>query len=193
MAQCCVTTTSTPTAALAGARCSSRATAGATRGVTHRASTTHQHRRRVTLRSSADDDAGEPESTSSSYDDADAADLTTGLVHAKYVQNVAAIAPPAELGALVAVLAAQGMTLSAPSDRKGLHPLCVPLAKTTDGRGRAKHVHQCNVCFYNCTTTRLTTRTSRFIYTSLPPRIVHPTCCDHNPNLHLRNESVDSD
>jgi hypothetical protein len=59
--------------------------------------------------------------------DADA-DLSTGVVHAQYVRDAAGIAPPSELGALAAVLQAQGMTLVRPSERKGLHPLCVPVA-----------------------------------------------------------------
>lgn len=58
----------------------------------------------------------------------DAEDLTTGLAHAEYLRSVAAIAPPAELGALVSVLRAQGGTPVAPSARDGLHPLCIPLA-----------------------------------------------------------------
>jgi hypothetical protein len=62
----------------------------------------------------------------------DAEDLTTGLAHAEYLRSVAAVAPPAELGALVAVLQAQGGTPVAPSARDGLHPLCVPLARRED-------------------------------------------------------------
>ena len=58
----------------------------------------------------------------------DAEDLTTGLAHAEYLRSVAAITPPAELGALVAVLQAQGGEVVAPSARDGLHPLCIPLA-----------------------------------------------------------------
>jgi len=61
------------------------------------------------------------------------ADLASGTAHARYVQDVASLAPPAELGALTAVLQAQGMTLVPPSDRKGLHPLCVPLARVASG------------------------------------------------------------
>ena len=55
----------------------------------------------------------------------DAEDATTGLAHAEYLRSVAAIAP-AELGALVSVLRAQGGTPVAPSARDGLHPLCHP-------------------------------------------------------------------
>ena len=62
----------------------------------------------------------------------DAEDLTTGLAHAEYLRSVAAVPPPAELGALVAVLQAQGGTPVAPSARDGLHPLCIPLARRED-------------------------------------------------------------
>ena len=42
------------------------------------------------------------------------------------------IGKTAGLGALAAVLQAQGATLCAPNDRSGIHPLCVPLAKRSD-------------------------------------------------------------
>ena len=57
----------------------------------------------------------------------DAEDLTTGLAHAEYLRSVAAIAPPAELGALVAVLRAQGGTPVAPA------ALASRAARTTPG------------------------------------------------------------
>ena len=83
-----------------------------------------------------DEDAAESAAAGDTEDDADV-DLASGVAHAKYIQNVAAIDnPPGELGALMAVLQAQGMTLVSPSDRKGLHPLCVPLAKAAEGGER---------------------------------------------------------
>ncbi len=59
-------------------------------------------------------------------------DLTTGLAHDEYLRSVAATPPPAELGALIAVLQAQGATPVLPSEREGLHPLCIPLARNSD-------------------------------------------------------------
>lgn len=82
------------------------------------------------VRASADRDDSSADRDASSSAEGDADDLLrAGLVHAEYVRDVAGVPPPAELGALVAVLSAQGKTLMAPSDRKGLHPRCVPLAK----------------------------------------------------------------
>jgi len=107
-------------------------------------SAARHRRRRVTppLQCAADDasdaadaaDAADASDAASGPEDLDV-ELATGLVHAEYVRNVAAVPPPSELGALVAVLRAQGMTLMAPSDRKGLHPLCIPLAKTMPAVG----------------------------------------------------------
>lgn len=127
----------TTTAGALAVRSMSRvACAGKRGGGVYRRHATVAHHRRQSVRRAAADDGDEPESsTSSESDGEDAADLSTGQAHFEYIQSVAAIAPPAELGALAAVLHAQGMTLVHPSDRKGLHPLCVPLAKTTDGEG----------------------------------------------------------
>ena len=53
--------------------------------------------------------------------------MTSGVAHAEYLR-LHTITPPEELGSLIAVLAAQGFTPVPPSQRKGLHPLCIPLA-----------------------------------------------------------------
>ena len=60
------------------------------------------------------------------------ADLASGVAYSEYIRDAAGISPPAELGALAAVLQAQGAALCAPNDRSGIHPLCVPLAKRSD-------------------------------------------------------------
>ena len=50
--------------------------------------------------------------SSSSSDSSDAAaDLASGTTHAEYVASVAGVRAPSELGALVAVLAAQGRAI----------------------------------------------------------------------------------
>lgn len=60
-------------------------------------------------------------------------DLGSGVAYSEYIRDAAGISPPAELGALAAVLRAQGAALVAPNDRGGIHPLCVPLARRADG------------------------------------------------------------
>ena len=80
--------------------------------------------RRIRVSASSDDAADSPADS----------DLASGALHAEYVRGVAGIAPPPELPALVAVLAAQGAALVPPDRRAGLHPLCVPVATLPDGR-----------------------------------------------------------
>ena len=84
--------------------------------------------RRIRVSASSDD------ASDSAADSAADADLASGASHAEYVRGVAGIAPPPELPALVAVLAAQGAALVPPDRRAGLHPLCVPVATLPDGR-----------------------------------------------------------
>jgi hypothetical protein len=54
--------------------------------------------------------------------------------HAAYLSEVAVVSPcPKRLPALLRALEAQGHAVAAPSDRRGLHPLVLPLATTPDG------------------------------------------------------------
>jgi len=54
------------------------------------------------------------------------------VAHAAYVRDAAGAEAPAELEALVRVLEARGCALVRPNARRGLHPLVMPLAKTTE-------------------------------------------------------------
>lgn len=53
--------------------------------------------------------------------------------HASYIQDNAAIPAPQLLPMLVKVLEARGQTVLSPADRKGLHPLVVPLSRAAGG------------------------------------------------------------
>ena len=48
--------------------------------------------------------------------------------HQRYIGEVAALAPPENIEPLLRVLQAQGHTLVSPQERRGLHPLLIPLA-----------------------------------------------------------------
>ena len=71
-------------------------------------------------------------SASSTDGDARGANLRDGVAHAAYVRDAAGAEAPAELEALVRVLEARGCALVRPNARRGLHPLVMPLAKTTE-------------------------------------------------------------
>uniref|UniRef100_A0A7S0KD03 Uncharacterized protein n=1 Tax=Micromonas pusilla TaxID=38833 RepID=A0A7S0KD03_MICPS len=91
---------------------------------THRRSGLSNRRIRIRNRP-ARCEASDPSSSSD-------VDLVSGVAYSEYIRDAAGISPPAELGALAAVLRAQGAALVAPNDRGGIHPLCVPLARRAD-------------------------------------------------------------
>jgi len=127
----------TPTTPRAASSATRRARAAAARAPSPRGGVGVSpaiRRRRATVIASA--------ASSSSSDSSDAAaDLASGTTHAEYVASVAGVRAPSELGALVAVLAAQGRAIVAPSERAGLHPRCVPLARDPDtGHTTCLHV-----------------------------------------------------